>query len=236
MDIYKTTNLVNGKVYVGKEKGVNKDYFGSGVIIKKALQKYEAENFRKDILEKCPSKTVNEREKFWIKALNSLTPGGYNISLGGDGGDTMSNHPNKKEIYKKIDHNGIKEIFCIDCKNKIEVHKSSRKPVCASCIDKRNTHTCINCGKVSKSDLGKRERTRKYCSGKCQHEFQRKNNGKRHLTPEHKRNLSKAMSGKVRKKRGPLSDIVKKRISRSLKEVFKKKKQKIVESDLRADI
>lgn len=102
MIIYKTTNLINKKFYVGKDTHNNPNYYGSGKRLKLAIQKYGLENFKKEIIEVCDTlEELNTREKFWIKELNAINEG-YNISLGGDGGDTISNNPRKKEIGKKI--------------------------------------------------------------------------------------------------------------------------------------
>lgn len=103
MIIYKTTNLVNGKIYIGQDKYNNPNYLGSGKILKLAFQKHGSENFKKEIIEECESKEVlNEREKFWIAYYNSTDRSvGYNIALGGNGGDLISNHPNKEEIRKR---------------------------------------------------------------------------------------------------------------------------------------
>lgn len=104
MIIYKTTNLINNKIYIGKQVNVreNDKYLGSGKLLKISLKKYGRNNFKKEILQECFSKDeLNERECFWIKELNSIVPNGYNICLGGEGGDTISNNPNKKEIFEK---------------------------------------------------------------------------------------------------------------------------------------
>lgn len=91
MIIYKTTNLLDYKSYVGQDLYNKQNYYGSGIKLILAVNKYGKENFRKDILEFCDSrKILNEREKFWIKLLRTQDPKiGYNIADGGDGGSPM---------------------------------------------------------------------------------------------------------------------------------------------------
>ncbi len=88
MIIYKTTNLKNGKVYIGQDSKNNPNYFGSGLNLERAIKKHGIENFKKEIIETCENKeTLNEREIFWINFYNSTDPKtGYNISKGGQGG------------------------------------------------------------------------------------------------------------------------------------------------------
>jgi hypothetical protein len=88
MIIYKTTNLVNGKIYIGKDKLNNPDYFGSGTKIKLALEKYGKDNFKKEIIDTADTiDELDEKEKYWIKELNSQDRSiGYNIRSGGQGG------------------------------------------------------------------------------------------------------------------------------------------------------
>jgi group I intron endonuclease len=101
MIIYKTTNLINGKIYIGKDKHNNDKYLGSGKILKQAIVKYGKDNFVKEVIEECENeKTWLEREVYWINYFNSIKEG-YNIALGGNGGDTISNNPQKKEIYER---------------------------------------------------------------------------------------------------------------------------------------
>jgi group I intron endonuclease len=104
MQIYKITNLINGKIYVGKDKNDRNDYFGSGRLIKRAVTKYGRENFRKEIIESCNTiSELNDKEIFWILELKSRDPKiGYNIAKGGDGGDLISAHPDKMNIFKRI--------------------------------------------------------------------------------------------------------------------------------------
>ena len=103
MIIYKIINQINGKLYIGQDKNNNPDYFGSGKILQSAFIKYGIDNFKKEIIEECESKEeMNEKEIFWINHYNSTDRKiGYNIALGGQGGDTISNNPNKDEIRKR---------------------------------------------------------------------------------------------------------------------------------------
>jgi group I intron endonuclease len=97
MRIYKTTNLINNKFYIGQEKNDSDSYLGSGKILKNAIQKYGKQNFRKEILEICENeKELDEKEIYWIKKLNATNRKiGYNICEGGRVNRTMTgkNHP-----------------------------------------------------------------------------------------------------------------------------------------------
>jgi group I intron endonuclease len=85
--IYKTTNIKNGKIYIGKSKFNNPKYLGSGLKISYAIKKYGVNFFSKEILEECAEHDVNSREEYWIAFYNSRDDSvGYNISKGGDGG------------------------------------------------------------------------------------------------------------------------------------------------------
>ncbi|MCK9446124.1 GIY-YIG nuclease family protein [bacterium] len=103
MVVYKTTNNINGKIYVGQDLHNNPKYLGSGKIFKQSLKKYGIENFTKEILEYCKTKEeLNEKEIYWIEELKSRERHiGYNICSGGVYGNTISNNPNKEEICKK---------------------------------------------------------------------------------------------------------------------------------------
>ena len=103
--IYKTTCLVNGKIYIGQHVLYNDDrdnkYIGSGVIFLKALKKYGKENFKREILRYCNSqKELNVWEYVYIKKYNAQNPEiGYNIA-GGDVSSSVGN-PAKTDVVKE---------------------------------------------------------------------------------------------------------------------------------------
>lgn len=89
--IYKTTNLVNGKIYIGQDSYDNISYLGSGVRLHDAIKKYGKDNFVKEILERCTKELLNDREQYWIAFYNSIDPEiGYNLTPGGEGNQCKS--------------------------------------------------------------------------------------------------------------------------------------------------
>ena len=99
--IYETTNLVNGKTYIGKKQGeFDKTYYGSGMILKQALNKYGKENFEVVVLSTYNSEDdLNNAEVMFIETRNPT----YNIAKGGTGGDTLAraDEQYKQEIIAK---------------------------------------------------------------------------------------------------------------------------------------
>lgn len=111
--IYKITNLINNKIYIGYTKKSLEERFAmhchaniyhNKMLIVKAIKKYGKENFKIELLEESEDDKYihKEREVYWINKLDAKNPKvGYNIAFGGDGGDTLSNNPRKKEIFNK---------------------------------------------------------------------------------------------------------------------------------------
>ena len=88
--IYRTTNVKNNKYYIGKHSTSNiKDgYIGSGILLKKAIQKYGKENFKFEIIEFCDNyEELNEKEKMYITEQMISSNDCYNVALGGQGGN-----------------------------------------------------------------------------------------------------------------------------------------------------
>jgi group I intron endonuclease len=86
--IYKITNKINGKIYIGQHKteNVNDDYMGSGKLIRLAIVKYGIENFDKEILFDFDTREeMILKEKELVDNGFRLRDDTYNIALGGHG-------------------------------------------------------------------------------------------------------------------------------------------------------
>lgn len=95
--IYKATNIIDGKVYIGfdshwpnrKGQHLILSQKGSGWLFHEAIRKYGPDAFEWEVI--CQSKDghylLNEMEPYFIKEYNSfyLNGQGYNMTLGGDG-------------------------------------------------------------------------------------------------------------------------------------------------------
>ena len=87
--VYKTTNLVNGKIYIGKHETDNLDdgYLGSGIMIQRAIEKYGKENFKREILFECSSREgMNAKEAELVNEEFLKRDDVYNLKQGGEGG------------------------------------------------------------------------------------------------------------------------------------------------------
>jgi len=109
MIIYKTTNLVNNKIYVGKDSRNRSTYLGSGLRLRRAVKKYGRDNFKKDILEICNNDDWQQREIHWIKTLNSRNSDiSYNIAEGGEGTGHGKKHSNETKIKMGLTRMGLR--------------------------------------------------------------------------------------------------------------------------------
>lgn len=97
--IYKVTNLINNKVYIGqsdniahrwrihRDHSLNNCGHDYNCIFYKAIRKYGLENFKFEVIEECSKDELNNRERYWIKHYKSYLGfkdcRGYNMTLGG---------------------------------------------------------------------------------------------------------------------------------------------------------
>lgn len=117
--IYMTTNLINNKRYIGKHFGeLNDSYLGSGKLIKKAIEKYGKENFKKEIL--CivaNNEEANLKEKEYIKFYDAVNNDlFYNLHEGGDGGN---NNQKISESVSGINHPMYGKHHSVETKEKL---------------------------------------------------------------------------------------------------------------------
>ena len=89
--IYKITNQLNGKVYIGQSRDIESRWkrhqrypIDSKKPLYLAFKKYGLKNFSFEVIEECPEEDLNEREQYWIIYYNSYG-NGYNATRGGEG-------------------------------------------------------------------------------------------------------------------------------------------------------
>lgn len=145
MIIYKTTNLINGKFYIGQDSKNNPDYLGSGKLLHRAIEKYGIENFKKETLEICKNKKhLNEREIYWIEITRAKEIG-YNIASGGHGGNTyneeISKRMSKKFKGRKVSQETIAKIKATRAKNPDKYKMSDERKKLMSKVHKGKKHT-----------------------------------------------------------------------------------------------
>ena len=100
--IYETINLINRKKYIGQHKAnkFDKNYYGSGKILKQVLLREGKENFEVRLIEKCNNQEeLNNKEIYWIKYYNAIENNNYyNIGAGGSSWNNSFNCRPKEEI------------------------------------------------------------------------------------------------------------------------------------------
>ena len=98
--IYKVTNKINGKVYIGQSVDIGRRWrehmtAKDDIYFHKAIQKYGVEIFEWEVIEQCKKKDLDEREIYWIEYYDSFNKG-YNCTKGGDGVSGGEDHPRWK--------------------------------------------------------------------------------------------------------------------------------------------
>lgn len=173
--IYKITNDVNGKVYIGKTSSSLerrwKEHIGSigkrdckDRPLYRAMNKYGVEHFSIEAVEQCTNVNASERERYWISYYNSYH-NGYNATYGGDGKPTANRAiiillwlANKtKKFMNKVTGYDLTTISRILKESGIEVgatikrgHEAQEKPVDMYDLDGNYIKTFPSAIKASK--------------------------------------------------------------------------------------
>lgn len=126
--IYKITNLVNNKSYIGQSINIDKrikEHFWKATcekdisfnsILHQAIRKYGKENFRYEVLKECSVDEIDRLEQEYIKQYNTVSPNGYNIL---EGGQKVRALPKLcQKCGKPI--NNRQSTYCVDCGHEIQ--------------------------------------------------------------------------------------------------------------------
>jgi len=182
--VYITTNLIDGKQYIGEHStsNLNDDYIGSGYNLFKAVKKYGKENFNKKIIEYHKTKKdAFDAQRKYIIQYNTLSPNGYNISPAGG-------------------HN-VKNCFSDESKQKISKANKGKQPWLGKHHTQKSKEKISKNGKGriawNKGKVGISEETRKKASDS--HKNQIPWNIGKHLSEEHKQHLRKPKSEEHKK-------------------------------------
>ena len=120
--IYQTTNLVNGKIYVGQHQTYNLDdgYIGSGTLLQKAIQKYGIDKFERKILYYCQSEEeLNAKEREIVNedfvnrkdTYNMVVGGGYSIDVSRMGAKEYARKMKENPEFKKSIQDKLKKYW-----------------------------------------------------------------------------------------------------------------------------
>lgn len=99
--IYKTTNLLSGKYYIGMHStdNIEDGYFGSGKRLRYSINKYGVENHKREILEFVDSRNELIKREREIVSLNEIAKEEcMNLMVGGKGGFIGVNQQIKRSV------------------------------------------------------------------------------------------------------------------------------------------
>ena len=190
--IYITTNIINGKIYIGQHRSETHDktYLGSGTILKQAIEKYGKENFSNKILLECDNKEeLDKAEKYFIKYYRNLGCQIYNLAAGGEGIDAELASQLAKERWSKTSKED--RVKHMSTARKAYFEKYPR-----GIIDVMENNICLECG--SPTNAHKKECSHyrvavicSECNGKQGQHFSTCSKfKKRTITEAHRKNMS----------------------------------------------
>lgn len=104
--VYVSYNTISGKYYIGltRSNKFKSSYVGSGVLIRKAINKYGKENFEVKVLEWCfNEQELKDREEYWISYFKaSESDKFYNLSIGGESKKGVSMSEDVKNLHRRL--------------------------------------------------------------------------------------------------------------------------------------
>jgi len=112
--VYKITNLVNGKIYIGchKTNDLDDDYMGSGKLIKRAISKHGEDNFEKEYLAIFDNaEAMFNMEAALVDEEFVVSNENYNLKRGGEGGfDYLNSNGLNNSGVRDISEEGLRRI------------------------------------------------------------------------------------------------------------------------------
>lgn len=127
--IYKTTNLLSGKYYIGMHSTNDLDdgYLGSGNRLRLAIRKHGKENFKREILEFIESRAELKVREFEIVNLEEIAKKDcMNLVVGGEGGNATAEYTSKYQIEKWKDEEYRKKMSKLLKEYVTENHKQGK--------------------------------------------------------------------------------------------------------------
>lgn len=131
--IYKITNNINGKIYIGCSKDIknrwntHKQAKSKKSVIHLAIQKYGVDNFTFEVLLQCPNICFDYWEKRFISEYACVVPNGYNLTHGGNYKIIFSEETKQKMSEIKKGHtNMLGKTHSIETKAKIGEKSKNR--------------------------------------------------------------------------------------------------------------
>jgi group I intron endonuclease len=213
--IYKVTNIVDGKVYIGQTATTLSERWAGHIrktkaecpyCLARAIRKYGLDNFVAEEVCRCLSKSeLNAKEIELIKALNTKAPAGYNMTDGGEG--NLGFYPSGETRAKMgRAHKGNK--YSLGVRPSEETRAKLSKARMGNTNSLGVKHSAETKGRISKSLMGN-----KHMLGK-------------HLSSEAKAKVSKFQKGR------PKSEETKAKISAACmgRKVTDETREKIAES------
>lgn len=128
MYIYKITNTVNDKVYIGQTKDLSARWYkheynarsGRHGHLYDAMRKHGIDKFTIEIIEECFDDVVDDRERYWIAFYNSTDRSlGYNKTYGGQNASTWDFLDNRDESSKKLSESLRGKIVSFDTRKRM---------------------------------------------------------------------------------------------------------------------